>query len=185
MKLRKLERKDAEGMLEWMRDSEIQKAFRFQAEKKDRNSILNFIEHADIILRDGKDIHYAIVDGNDEYLGTISLKNIDMTNKNAEYAICLRRKAQGKGIAAVATENVLKLAFGEYGLERIYLNVFEDNERAIRMYERIGFIYEGMSRKHLFLRGEYKTLKWYSMLKEEYVLRTGKDSEGFKSTADF
>jgi len=44
-------------------------------------------------------------------------------------------------------------------------------ETAHSMYERIGFVYEGAFRKHLFLRGEYKTLKWYSILREEYLAK--------------
>lgn len=168
MRLRKLVEKDAEGMLEWMHDPEIQKRFRFDAGQQNMDSVLNFIKHADIKLIDGADMHYAIADENDEYLGTISLKNIELTDKKAEYAISLRRKAQGKGIAFAATKEILRLAFECYGFERIYLNVLADNEKAIRLYEKVGFVYEGAFRKHLFLGGEYKTLKWYSMLKEEY-----------------
>ncbi len=171
IRLRKLEEKDAEGMLEWMYDPEIQKRFRFNADGKDLDSVLGFIRQADVQLIHGKDIHYAITDANDEYLGTISLKSIDLTDKKAEYAISLKGRAQGRGIATEATSKILKLAFEDYGLERIYLNVFSDNYPAIRLYERVGFVYEGEFRKHLFLRGEYKTLKWYSMLREEYQKR--------------
>lgn len=96
-----------------------------------------------------------------------------MTNKRAEYAVSLRRRAQGKGIAAEATCEILKMAFEQYNLERVYLNVLSENKRAIRFYEKIEFIYEGEFRKYLFLRGEYKTLKWYSMLKEEYDVMPG------------
>lgn len=171
MRLRKLAEKDAEGMLEWMCDSAIQKRFRFNAGQKSMEAVLEFIRNADTKLIDGRDVHYAITDEKDEYLGTISLKNIEMTDKKAEYAISLRRKAQGKGIAYAATQEILRLAFEWYGLERIYLNVLSDNERAIRLYEKTGFVYEGEFRKHLFLRGEYKTLKWYSMLREEYQMK--------------
>lgn len=170
MKLRELEEKDADGMLEWMHDPEIQKGFRFSVEEQDREAVLNFIRNADIALIDGKDIHYAVSDEDDEYLGTISLKNIDLTNKKAEYAISLRKKAQGKGIAAEATRAILKIAFEQYHLERVYLNVLSDNKRAIHFYEKCGFVYEGEFRKHLFLKGEYRTLKWYSILKDEWKI---------------
>lgn len=172
IKLRRLEEKDADGMLEWMRDPEIQKGFRFEAEEKDREAVLSFIRSANVDFIDGKDIHYAVSDENNEYLGTISLKNIDIVNKKAEYAISLRKMAQGKGIATEATHEILKLAFEQYDLERVYLNVLSENRKAVCLYERCGFVYEGEFRKHLFLRGEYKTLKWYSMLKEEYYAKT-------------
>lgn len=168
MKLRKLEEKDADGMLEWMQDPEMQKGFRFNAEEKNREDVLSFIRNANIELVNGKNIHYAVSDEDDEYLGTISLKNVDLVNKKAEYAISLRRMAQGKGIATEATHEILKMAFEQYDLQRVYLNVLSDNQRAIRLYEKCGFVYEGEFRKHLFLRGEYKSLKLYGMLKEEW-----------------
>lgn len=171
MKLRKLEVKDVAGMLEWMHDPEIQKGFRFSAEEKDKEAVLKFIREANTGLIDGKDIHFAVSDENDEYLGTISLKNVDLVSKKAEYAISLRRMAQGKGIAAEATHEILKIAFEQYGLERVYLNVFSDNQRAIHLYEKCGFVYEGEFREYLYLRGEYKTLKRYSILKEEWKTR--------------
>lgn len=168
MKIRKLELKDAEGMLEWMHNPEIQKCFRFNTENKTLEDVSEFIQTAEIRPMDGRSVHLAVVDDTDEYLGTISLKEIDIVAKNAEYAISLRKCAQGKGVGSAATKEILKMAFEEFGLERVYLNVLADNKVAIQLYEKIGFVYEGQFRNHLFLRGEYKTLKWYSMLKDEY-----------------
>jgi len=169
MYLRKLEIKDAEGMLEWMHDVEIQKNFRFNTDNKTLEDVIGFIAAAVTEPIEGKSIHFAIADDEtDEYLGTISLKDVDLVAKNAEYAICLRKKAQGKGIGTEATNEILKKAFYSFGLERVYLNVLAENTGAIQLYEKCGFIYEGEFRNHLFLRGNYKSLKWYSMLKEEF-----------------
>lgn len=171
MRLRQLQEKDADGMLEWMQDAEIQRNFRFRTDNKTKEDVLEFIQKAKTEPVEGESIHYAIADDNDEYLGTISLKDVDLTARNAEYAISLRRKAQGLGIGRKATEKLLKRAFCEFGFERVYLNVLADNHRAIRLYENCGFVYEGEFRRHLFLRGEYKALRWYGMLKEEYFQR--------------
>lgn len=171
--LRKLEEKDAKGMLEWMQDTEIQKKFRFAIENVKKEDVLNFIKVAETEPIEGKSIHYAIADEDDEYLGTISLKDVDLLARKAEYAISLRRKAQGMGVGTKATMKILEEAFDRFGLERVYLNVLSDNERAIHLYEKCGFIYEGEFRNHLFLRGEYKSLKWYSMLKEDYKVNRG------------
>ena len=168
VKQRKLKKEDAEGMLEWMHDPNIYKYFRYDMEKQTLETALSFIENATTNIMDGGNVHYAISDEEDKYLGTISLKNFDLISKNAEYAISLRSIAQGKGIATEATQRLLKIAFQEYELERIYLNVLSDNIRAIRLYEKCGFVYEGEFRNHLFLRGEYKNLKWYGMLKGDF-----------------
>lgn len=177
MSLRKLKEEDAEGMLEWMDDPEIQKNFRFSIEPKKKEDVLNFIREAESRPVDGKSIHLAIVDEKDEYQGTISLKNVDLAALNAEFAISLRRCAQGKGVATQAVGELLNLAFNEFGLERVYLNVLSENKRAIRLYEKCGFVYEGEFRRHLFLRGEYKSLKWYSVLREEYLSSSVREKE--------
>lgn len=173
MILRELKEKDAEGMMEWMHDPEIQKNFRFSVLDKTMKDILGFIREAETKITHGKSIHYAIAGEDDEYLGTISLKNVDLTSKNAEFAISLRKKAQGQGIGMKATHELLHLAFYDFDLQRVYLNVLSENERAIHLYEKCGFVYEGEFRKHLYLRGEYKSLKWYSILREDYNVSRG------------
>lgn len=180
MILRELQEKDVCGMLEWMHDPEIQKNFRINMAQKTQDDALAFIREAQTVPKEGESVHFAITNEQGEYLGTISLKNIDLTAQNAEYAICLRRDAQGKGIGAIATKELLYIAFEKYKLERVYLNVLSENINAIRLYEKCGFSYEGEFRKHVFLRGEYKTLKWYSILREEYIMQqrgTGKQEE--------
>lgn len=170
MYLRELKEKDIDGMLEWMHDPEIQKYFHVTMTERTREDVQQFIKSAVANPIEGKDIHYAIADDDDEYLGTISLKHVDLISLNAEYAISLRKCAQGKGIAAWATKEILKIAFEEFLLHRIYLNVLSDNQKAIRLYEKCGFVFEGTFRNHLLLGGEFKSLKWYSMLKGEYEM---------------
>lgn len=168
MHLRALKKEDTEGMLEWMQDPEVLKGFGDAMSHKTREDVSGFISAATTKAAHGGSIHYAIADEMDEYLGTISLKNFDLLSRTAEYAVSLRSCAQGKGIGTQATREILRIAFEELHLQRIYLNVLSDNEQAIRLYEKSGFVYEGAFRRHLFLRGEYKSLLWYRMLDDEY-----------------
>lgn len=171
--LRRLKREDAEGMLEWMHDPDIQKNFQTDMASKTLADVENFISSALCYPVEGGSIHLAIADEDDVYLGTISLKDISMYDRRAEYAISLRKSAQGRGIAAEATRQLLTLSFRDWKLERIYLNVLSENTKAIQLYEKCGFFYEGAFRKHLYLKGEFKTLKWYSVLREEYETMIG------------
>lgn len=170
IKLRGLRETDAEKMLEWMLDSRTQRSFQ-------RDMSGTTLEMARQFCRTEKteqnnleytNLHYAITDETDEYLGTISLKNIDYNNKSAEYAIALREKARGKGVAAEATRLLLKKGFEDMELHRIYLTVFADNLSAIKMYERCGFIYEGELREHINRNGEFVSWRMYGILRNEY-----------------
>ena len=163
-RLRKLEQRDIPGMLEWMKDPELNRWFRFDAEKMTTEKAGSFIKGA----FNESSRHYAITDESDEYLGTISLEEIDRENAHALYAVSLRKKAIGTGAAMAATKELLRIAFDELGLERVYLNVLSANTRARRFYEKAGFRHEGCFRKHLKLRGEWQDWEWYAVLKDEY-----------------
>ena len=95
------------------------------------------------------------------------LENIDFENKNAEYAISLHMDAIGKGYAKFATNAILDIAFNKLKLNRVYLNVLSKNIRAIKFYEKYGFIFEGESKEHLFHKGNFESLRWYRILASE------------------
>lgn len=161
--LRRLERKDAEFMLEWMHDKDIRQAFRFPFEQSTLESVTAFIDNS----FSDTDRHFAVVDAADEYLGTISLKNISREDYSAEYAIVIRRRARGTGVAKRATRELLEYAFDTLGLHKVYLNVLEKNERARRLYAKCGFEYEGLSKDAIMLDGKYESLAWYGIINDK------------------
>lgn len=85
----------------------------------------------------------------------------------------LRQAAQGKGYAGFATREILRIAFEELGLHKVYLNVLKENTHAAGFYEHMGFLREGDAREQLVLRGVRHDLFWYGMLEEEYRVRYG------------
>ena len=123
MKLRKLEIKDAVGMLEWMHDEETQQNFRKNMLNVTLEEATDFCREAkeQFVLQSGKSIHMAIADNvNDEYLGTISLKKIDLENKldlNEENIIKISVK-DNTGI-----ENIKE---SEECIWREYVHILED-----------------------------------------------------------
>lgn len=159
--LRKLEEKDAPFMLEWMHDPSIACFFRFDAMSMTEKDCLEYIINAN---SEENSMHFAIVDGCDEYLGTISLKNIDYIKSEAEYAISTRKKAHGTGAAMIATKEILRIAFEELGLERVYLNVLAENKRANAFYQKVGFQFDSNHKDFIFVLGRQKELYWYYFL---------------------
>ena len=163
-RLRPLEAKDAPGMLEWMTDPAIARFFRFDASKMTLESCRAFIAGA------GEQVncrHWCIAGGDDEYLGTISLKEID--GDSAEYAISTRSCAHGTGAAMAATRQILDIAFGELGLDRVYLNVLTDNGRANAFYRKAGFQFTHTEESALEIRGQLKDLNWYEVRRDHFA----------------
>lgn len=164
IKLRPLCKKDAPFMLEWMSDPEITRCFRFDASNVSLQTCEEYIERA---TKAENAVHFAVVDENDEYLGTISLKEIDTENRCAEYAISMRKKAHGTGAAMQATKLLLEYAFDTLGLKKVYLNVLADNGRANAFYRKAGFRFVREEPDAVDIRGERKTLNWYEICPSE------------------
>lgn len=159
MRLRQLELKDAEYMLEWMHDDNVASNLGKDFKHMTIDNCKDFISSC---ATDKDNIHYAIVDDADEYMGTISLKNINYTDKRAEYAISCRSKAIGKGFAEKATEELFRIAHEELMLDMLYLDVYDYNIRAQKMYEKVGFV---RVEKPEFLTEEFDSrLLWYQIL---------------------
>lgn len=161
--LRRLEYRDAPFMLEWMHDEETAKAFRYPFKNSDIDSAIAFIDKSITDIN----MHFAVVNKQDEYIGTVSLKNISNINNSAEYAIVLRMEYRGTGVAQNATSEIIKYAFEKLGLHKIYLNVLDKNERAKHFYQKCGFVYEGTSVDAIMLNGKYESLAWYGMINDK------------------
>ena len=77
---------------------------------------------------------------NGEAVGSVYLRDIDLDTKEAEYGIFIgEESARGKGVGTKSAKLILKYAFEELGLEKIFLRVFKDNPGAVRSYEKAGF----------------------------------------------
>lgn len=69
--------------------------------------------------------------------------------------IGLLRDYRGQGVGKALMETTLDAAKAR-GLTRIELTVRTDNERAKRLYEKFGFVGEGLLRNHIFIDGAYR-----------------------------
>lgn len=61
----------------------------------------------------------------------------------------------GQGIGTALLRALLDSADSWLDIHRLELSVFADNARAIRLYERHGFVREGLLRDHAFRNGAY------------------------------
>lgn len=165
MKLRKLKEKDADKMLAWMHDAGINDIFAKNFASLTKADVIKFIKNSQ---QDSKNIHLACVNDDDEYLGTVSLKNIDQDDKNAEYAISFTSEARGTGAAKFATHEILRVAFEDLKLHKVYLDVLDSNLRAIKFYYKIGFVLEGTAKEHISKNNTFHDLLWFRLLSSEY-----------------
>ncbi|MCB8944109.1 MAG: GNAT family N-acetyltransferase [Ardenticatenaceae bacterium] len=116
---------------------------------------------------------YAIIRQEDGgYAGEVVLNNIDWTNRSANFRIALSQKGFfGKGYGTEATQLILDYGFHQLELHRIELEVYDFNPRAQHVYEKVGFVREGVRRDVLLWDGEYHSAIVMSILAHEFEAR--------------
>lgn len=133
MKLRELKLTDANRMLQWMHDDQVvdklQKDFKSKTLEDCKYFIANSINK--------NNVHLAIANDNDDYMGTVSLKNI--YNETAEFAIILCSDGMGTGMAIQAMREMLNIGKNKYGIKKILWYVAKDNIRALKFYDKNDF----------------------------------------------
>lgn len=160
MRLRKLEIKDSPLMLEWMHDESVVKGLQTDFASKTIEDCKNFITSS---WGNNENLSLAIVDENDMYMGTVSLKNI--TKSSAEFAITIRTTAMGKGYSKFAMEEIIKIGIEDMGLDEIYWCVSKDNPRAVRFYDKNGYqrvdVKELKEMKGSYTEQQINSYLWY------------------------
>jgi [ribosomal protein S5]-alanine N-acetyltransferase len=73
----------------------------------------------------------------------------------------------GMGYAPEAIKKVIEYAFNELGLHRIEANIIPRNTASLRVMEKLGFTYEGISKKYLQINGVWEDHKHFVMLNED------------------
>ncbi|WP_353048582.1 GNAT family protein [Exiguobacterium sp. s127] len=101
-------------------------------------------------------------------IGIVSLEDILWSNGTAWLMIGIDLSETGKGYGRKALQLLLRYAFYELNLERIQLTVFAYNERAIALYERLGFVHEGTYRQFLKRDGKRHDMLLYGLLQTEW-----------------
>ncbi|MCA1066189.1 GNAT family protein (plasmid) [Rossellomorea sp. AcN35-11] len=101
-------------------------------------------------------------------VGAARLTVSEIDNR-ARYAVGIFDTTElGKGIGTEITQLILRFAFEELNLHRVDLRVLEYNKRAIKCYEKCGFIKEGVEREGALIEGKYETDVFMSILDREY-----------------
>lgn len=102
-------------------------------------------------------------------VGVIGLLNIDCKNQKAEYYILVGDHDKKKaGIATRASELIIEYGFTVLGLNRIYLFTEINNIPAQKLFEKIGFVKEGVLRNDIKSHSGLVDRIVYGILKKEW-----------------
>lgn len=109
-----------------------------------------------------------------ETVGEVVVNDLDVHNRSCGFRIALfGRRFFGRGLGTEASRMVLAHAFETVGLHRIALEVYAFNPRARRVYEKIGFVHEGVQRQALHWQGDWIDAHSMAILAHEWAEHRG------------
>jgi RimJ/RimL family protein N-acetyltransferase len=120
------------------------------------------------------DHDYGWVIEADTLIGEIRLHGVDLRDRRANLAVGIEDRARlGIGLGTEAIGLVLNYAFTVLELHRLSVRVVAYNKRAIRAYEKCGFVIEGTEREAAFVDGAWHDDILMGLLDREFATAIG------------
>jgi RimJ/RimL family protein N-acetyltransferase len=108
------------------------------------------------------------------HIGNLGMIGLDERIGIGEIGIAIGEKDYwNQGYGTKAMELLVQHGFETLNLNRVALRVFANNTRAIRCYEKVGFVHEGRMRQAHYDQGEYIDILWMSILRDEWEAKKG------------
>ena len=177
---RAIEEDDIDFLMELYSDAKLfHNAVPFPWHPRSRRGCLQYIKYVENCLMGVVICIPATEEGSKPNpIGVMHLNKIPANNEHhrrSEFGIKIKETHQKQGLGTEAIKWALKWGFHHRGLHKIELTVFGYNEHAIKVYQKVGFVTEGVRRDHicangqhcprLDLRAGYPT--WQELAKEE------------------
>jgi RimJ/RimL family protein N-acetyltransferase len=166
IRLRALEERDLERTRTWVNDPEV-------ARLVNRVAPVTAPEQRDWFQRVATDPHQVIfaieVLADASHIGNCGLKGIDARARKAELWMYLGdRNVWGHGFGTEACRALCRYGFERMNLHRIHLYTPAYNQRAVALYQRVGFKTEGLLRQEVFQEGCYHDAVVMGLLRQEF-----------------
>ncbi|OQY51864.1 MAG: UDP-4-amino-4,6-dideoxy-N-acetyl-beta-L-altrosamine N-acetyltransferase [Candidatus Parabeggiatoa sp. nov. 2] len=156
---------DTQSLVRTWRNSESERMFSYDDHYISEDEHSNWLRS---LQNNEKHVLYVVF-FNDLPIGTVSLSNIRLKHKTADWAFGLaEEKLRGKGVAGIMEYQLLEHAFGEFGLEKLNCEVFSTNEKVIRLHKKFGFKVEGIRRNNIIKGNERLDVILLGILSREW-----------------
>mgnify|MGYP001472086148 CR=1 FL=1 len=173
IRLRPVEKADLPRFVAWFQDPEVRHGLTvilpmsLEQEEKWFQRLLD--GHPNNAAQQPFSIDVRRADDTWQHIGSAGLHEIDWRNRSTELGIMIGDKSywnQGYGSDVLYT--LLEFGFDTLNLHRIWLQVYANNPRAVRAYEKTGFVHEGAFRESRFHAGKYYDTLIISVLRPEW-----------------
>ncbi len=172
VRLRAVEREDVKKFFEWVNDPEVTFGLSLYLPMSMTDEE-KWFERAS--AREPNEKPFAVdVRAGDGWrlIGNCAFFDLDTVAHSAEIGIMIGDKSiWNQGLGTETMSLLARHGFETLNLNRIALRVYADNPRAIRTYEKVGFVHEGTMREAVFKRGKFGNVHMMSILRREWEAR--------------
>jgi RimJ/RimL family protein N-acetyltransferase len=181
--LRALGRDDLETLRGFVNDPEVMRFSNVYRPISDVEQAAWFERTA----RDASCVWFGIDDvrgGAAKLIGTCCLVELDWVSRKAELRVRIGdRSAWGQGLGTEACARLVEFGFDHLNLERIWLRVLDSNPRAIRVYEKLGFVVEGTLRRSAYVDRAQRDTIVMGLLRSEWRARPAAGTQSGRARA--
>jgi RimJ/RimL family protein N-acetyltransferase len=164
--LRPLVKEDLVYLRKWSRDAEIRGLIGEVASMSKTDSE-KFLEK---VRADTERAWFmVVVKENDKVIGEAGLLRMDRAWLTTDVSVIVGEKTEwGKGYGTETIALLLNYAFRHLKFHRVAVGVVGFNERALRFWEKVGFMKEGIQRDGYYYDGKYYDFIMMSILDDEF-----------------
>jgi len=179
--LRRMRSGDCEDMYRYASRSEVTRYLLWEPHP-DRAYTARYLRMLSGLYRAGQFYDWGVIDRQSEHLiGTCGFSHIDPANRCAEIGYVLSPDYWGRGLAVEGALAVMEYGFHTLSLHRIEARHIVGNTPSGRVMEKCGMKYEGISRESMYIKGHYRDIVTYAMLRREFFDRYGEENGRFST----
>lgn len=169
LKLRKLHSHDAGDVFEYASVSEVARYVSWVPHRTIADT-KSFLKHILIQYEKGVPTSWGIVlKENNKLIGTGGYHWWSTEHSKAELGYVISDKYWNKGYMTEALKKIIEFGFEKMDLQRIEARCCIENTASERVMQKCGMKLEGILRSSLYIKGEFRDFKYFSILKSEHM----------------
>lgn len=161
---RKFSFEDIETRVNWINNPSIHSTMYFDVPV----SVENTRKWYERIEVNDTRVDYSFMNETGALLAMGGFTGISKEHKNAEFYVMVNPDMHGQGIGKRVCKWMYNYGFSVLNLNKIYLYTNDNNVSAYKIYEKAGFVLEGIMREHKWKNGTFQNRRFYGLLSSEW-----------------
>lgn len=160
--MRPLKLSDVNHIMTWVNDPEVVKNLQHFNKKF---TIKDEEKYVKKMLASKNDFILSFFNQSGEYIGQGGIHQISWENKLGRLSIIVKREYWNKGYAQEMLPVLINYGFKKLDLHKIWLMHWKENKKAGHLYQKLGFVKEGILKDEYFWKGRYHDMVRMTIIK--------------------